>query len=73
VTFGRNDTDCHTDNGKIAHVFADKFRSMYIMILLAIFLLHRNNADYVQKVLDSKGFEYKYCVSRIEVALAMCC
>ena len=42
MTFGRHDTDCHSDNGKIAHVFADKFRSMYIMILLAIFLLHRN-------------------------------
>ena len=34
VTFGRHDTDCHSDDGKIAHVYADKFRSMYTMIIV---------------------------------------
>jgi len=41
------------------------------MTLLLIMSAMQEYVDEVQNVLDSKGFEYEYCVSQVNVPLSM--
>jgi len=60
--------DGHSDDGEIAQVFADKFRSVYYDSACTG-CVTQEYADEFQKVLNSKGVEYEHCMSRIDVAL----